>query len=159
MSVIKKKPEDNTPEEPKVAPEVAELTAKNTELLNDLQRTRADFENYRKQMDLQKAQMADYARFETVKKILPLVDDFDRAIKVYPEQLGALAKNFDKIMGELKLERINSEPGTEFDPEPHNAVLLEEGEGSTEVIAESLQTGYKYEGTVIKPAMVKVTTK
>ena len=150
-----------TPEEtaPAQADVVAELNAKNAELLTDLQRTRADFENYRKQIDLQKAQMADFARCETVKKILPLVDDFDRAIKAYPEQLGALAKNFAKIMDELKLERINSEPGTEFNPELHNAVMMEEGKGTTEVIAESLQTGYKYEGTVIKPAMVKVTTK
>ncbi len=138
---------------------VAELKAKNTELLNDLQRTRADFENYRKQIESQKAQIAEYARYETVKKILPLLDDFDRAINAYPEQLGALAKNLAKTLAELRIEKIETEPGTEFDPELHNAVMMEEGEGETEVVAETLQTGYKYTGTVIKPAMVKVTTK
>lgn len=138
---------------------VKELTAKNAEMLNDLQRTRADFENYRKQIEAQKAQVADFARTETVRKILPLIDDFDRAIKAYPEQLGALSKNFEKTLGELKLERIAAEAGTEFDPELHNAVMMEEGEGATEVVAECLQTGYKYDGAVIKPAMVKVTTK
>lgn len=173
MSVLKKKPEPaekpasgaaqpnaKNPSTPETAEtRAAVLTTKNAELINDLQRTRADFENYRKQMDLQKAQIADFASFETIKKILPLIDDFDRAIRTYPEQLGALAKNFEKTLAVLKLERINSEPGTEFDPELHNAVMMEEGEGTTEVIAESLQTGYKYDGNVIKPAMVKVTTR
>ncbi len=138
---------------------IAELEAKNAELLNDLQRTRADFENYRKQMDLQKAQTAEFARYETVKKILPLLDDFDRAITTYPEQLSALAKNLAKTLGELKIEKIDTKPGTEFDPELHNAVMMEDGEGTTEVVAETLQTGYKYDGAVIKPAMIKVTTK
>lgn len=136
--------------------EKAELEQKNGELLADLQRTRADFENYRKQMDTQKAQAASFAKFETVKKILPLVDDFDRAIRAYPDQLGAVAKNLEKVLGELKLERITSAPGTEFNPELHNAVMMEEGEGATEVVIETLQTGYKYEGEVIRPAMVKV---
>ena len=132
---------------------------KTAELLNDLQRTRADFENYRKQMDLQKAQTADFARQETVRKLLPLIDDIDRAIATYPDQLSALAKNLDKTLNDLKLEKIASAPGTEFNPEIHNAVMMEPGEGTTEVVAETLQTGYKYEGQVIKPAMVKVTTK
>ena len=139
--------------------EAAKTAEMNATLLEDLQRTRADFENYRKQMDAQKAQVADFARFETVKKVLPLVDDFDRAIKAYPEQLGAVKKNLDKVLGELKLERIDAEVGTEFNPELHNAVMMEAGEGTSEVVAESLQTGYKYNGEVIRPAMVKVTTK
>ena len=135
------------------------LAAKAAELLNDLQRTRADFENYRKQMDLQKAQAADFARQETVRKLLPLIDDIDRAISAYPDQLSALSKNLEKTLAELKLEKINSNPGAEFNPELHNAVMMEPGEGSTEVVSETLQTGYKYEGAVIKPAMVKVVTK
>ena len=151
--------DDSGAEKAELTEKVKVLEAKNAEMLTDLQRTRADFENYRKQMDAQKAQTADYARFETVRKILPLVDDFDRAVKAYPEQLGAVAKNFEKILGELKLERIEAAAGTEFNPEIHNAVMMEEGEGSSEVVAECLQTGYKYEGAVIRPAMVKVTTK
>lgn len=150
----------NQPDPAAAQPNPAEdLKSKNTELLNDLQRTRADFENYRKQIELQKSQVADFARQETVKKLLPLIDDIDRAVAAYPAELGALSKNLEKTLGELHLEKIDSKPGTEFNPELHNAVMMENGEGTTEVVAETLQTGYKYEGAVIKPAMVKVTTK
>ena len=70
------------------------LTQQITELTNDLQRTRADFENYRKQMDAQKSQAAAYAAEETVKKFLPLLDDLDRAIAATPD-LAPLAKSYD----------------------------------------------------------------
>lgn len=127
------------------------------ELTNDLQRTRADFENYRKQMDLQKQQTADFARQETVKKVLPLLDDLDRAISATPE-LKPLEKNLEKTLSELKLEKINSAVDADFNPDLHDAVMMEEGEGSHEVIAETLRAGYLYEGQVLRPAMVKVKT-
>lgn len=128
---------------------------RSSELLADLQRTRADFENYRKQMDLQKAQAADFARYETVKKVLPLLDDIDRAIAATPE-LKPLEKNLEKTLTELKLAKINSEPGTDFNPDLHDAVMMEESEGEKEVIAETMRAGYTYNGSVIRPAMVKV---
>ena len=134
------------------------LEAKVAELTNDLQRTRADFENYRKQMDAQKAQAAEYARLETVRKFLTLIDDMERAISATPE-LKPLEKTFEKTLGELRLTRIASEAGTAFNPDLHDAVSMEEGEGETEVVAETLRTGYLYDGQVLRPAMVKVTTK
>ncbi len=129
--------------------------AKLAELTNDLQRTRADFENYRKQMDAQKAQAAQFAKYETVKKLLPLLDDIDRAIASTPE-LKPLEKSLEKTTSELKLEKINSEPGTDFNPDLHDAVMMEESEGEKEVVSETLRAGYIYEGNVIRPAMVKV---
>ncbi len=126
-----------------------------TELTNDLQRTRADFENYRKQTDLQKSQVADFAKQETVRKFLPLIDDLDRAIANTPG-LSPLQKNIEKTLVELGLTRIDSTPGTEFNPDLHDAVMLEDGEGKKEVIAETLRSGYYYDGVVIRPAMVKV---
>ena len=128
---------------------------KKDELLADLQRTRADFENYRKQMDLQKAQAADFAKYETVKKVLPLLDDIDRAIAATPE-LKPLEKSLEKTLTELKLNKIDSEPGTEFNPDLHDAVMMEESEGEKEVVAETMRAGYTYNGSVIRPAMVKV---
>lgn len=128
---------------------------KKDELLADLQRTRADFENYRKQMDLQKAQAADFAKYETVKKVLPLLDDIDRAIAATPE-LKPLEKSLEKTLTELKLNKIDSKPGTEFNPDLHDAVMMEESEGEKEVVAETMRAGYTYNGSVIRPAMVKV---
>lgn len=125
------------------------------ELTNDLQRTRADFENYRKQMDLQKAQAAEFAEAETVKKFLPLIDDLERAILATPE-LAPLTKNLEKTIAELGLKKINSEAGVEFNPELHDAVMMEDGEGTREVISETLRAGYLYNGKVLRSAMVKV---
>ena len=133
----------------------AENLAKIAELTNDLQRTRADFENFRKQMDVRTAQAADFAKKETVQKFLPLLDDMERAIASMPD-LAPLAKNLEKTISELGLEKINSNAGTEFNPDLHDAVMMEGGDGDKEIISESLRSGYKYAGDVIRPAMVKV---
>lgn len=125
------------------------------ELTADLQRTRADFENYRKQMDMQKAQAVSFAKLETVKKFLPLLDDLDRAFAATPD-LAPLAKNLEKTVTGLGLTKINSEAGTDFNPDLHDAVMMDGDGGEKEVIAETMRAGYYYEGTVLRPAMVKV---
>lgn len=134
-----------------------ELLNKNTELLNDLQRTRADFENYRKQIELQKENERKAVKLATIMKILPVLDDFDRAIATYPE-LVPLAKNLEKSLKELGLSKISSENDSEFNPDLHEAVMTE-GEGETQVIGETLRPGYFYEKEVLRPAMVKVKMK
>lgn len=132
-------------------------TAKQIEsLTNDLQRTRADFENFRKQVDAQRAQAKDAARYATVEQVLPLLDDMSRAIATYPEQLAPLQKTLDKTLQELKLEQMNTMADTAFNPDLHEAVMVEDGDGEKEVIAETLRPGYLYEGQVLRPAMVKV---
>ena len=132
-----------------------ESAAKITELTNDLQRTRADFENYRRQVEQQKLQYGNVVKNTTVMKFLPLLDDLDRAIAAN-EALQPLAKNLEKTMNELKLERVESAAGTPFNPDMHEAVMVE-GDGEKELIAETLRAGYRYEGELIRPAMVKVT--
>lgn len=127
------------------------------ELTNDLQRTRADFENYRKQVEAQKSQAMASAKYATVAKFLPLVDDFSRALETYPEQLAPLQKSFTKTLQDLGLTLIDSQPGTEFNPDFHEAISVEDGDGETEVIAETLRPGYLYDGAVLRAAMVKVT--
>ena len=131
-----------------------EFEAKITELTNDLQRTRADFENFRKQVEVQKENERKTTRLATVYKMLPLLDDLDRAIGAYVE-LKPLEKSLSKTLGELKLAKIASGQGVEFNPDLHDAVMVE-GEGEKEVIAETLRPGYYYEGEVLRPAMVKV---
>ena len=126
---------------------IAELTA-------DLQRTRADFENFRKQVETQKEQEKNSVRLATVYKVLPLLDDLERAILSYAE-LEPLKKSLEKTLGELKLVKIASEEGVEFNPDLHEAVMAE-GEGEKEIIAEVLRPGYYYESAVLRPAMVKV---
>ncbi len=132
-----------------------ESAAKIAELTNDLQRTRADFENYRRQVEQQKLQYGNVVKNTTIMKFLPLLDDLDRAIAAN-EALQPLAKNLEKTLNELKLERVESAAGTPFNPDMHEAVMVE-GDGEKELIAETLRAGYRYEGELIRPAMVKVT--
>ena len=141
----------------KVNAELEKIEAEKAELLNDLQRTRADFENYRKQIEMQKENERKAVKLATVMKFLPLVDDLDRAITTYPE-LAPLAKTLEKSLKELGLTKISSEVDVEFNPDLHEAVMTE-GEGDTQVISETLRPGYLYEGEVLRPAMVKVIGK
>ena len=131
------------------------LNEKITELTNDLQRTRADFENYRKQVEAQKENAMNAAKLATVYKVLPLLDDIERALKTYPE-LAPLAKTLAKTVTDLGLKRINSAVDLEFNPTYHDAVMVDDSEGEKEVIAETLRPGYCYENEVLRPAMVKV---
>ncbi len=124
------------------------------ELVNDLQRTRADFENYRKQVEAQRENAKKTAQLATVYKILPLLDDIDRAVGSYAE-LKPLEKSLDKTLKELNLVKVKSEPGTEFNPDIHDAVMVE-GDGEKEVVAETLRPGYYYENELLRPAMVKI---
>ena len=124
------------------------------ELTNNLQRTRADFENFRKQIEIQKENERNATKLATVYKILPLLDDIDRAISSY-EELKPLEKSLEKTLKELGLSKIDSREGVEFNPDLHNAVMVE-GDGEKEVIAETLRPGYYYGTEVLREAMVKV---
>ena len=140
---MKKREEKNTEVEQKIS-----------ELTNDLQRTRADFENFRKQVETQKASEKKMAELATVYKMLPLIDDIDRAIVSYKE-LAPLGKSLEKTLKELGLARISSKVDVDFNPDLHEAVMVE-GEGEKEVIAETLRPGYYYNSEILRPAMVKV---
>lgn len=130
--------------------------AKIAELINDLQRTRADFENFRRQNDIQREQDRNYAKLDTVKKILPLIDDFERAIQAQPEALSPLLKNFEKTLKSIGLQKIDSAIGTEFNPDLHEAISVD-GDGDKETIAETLRAGYYYGDEVLRTAMVRVS--
>ena len=139
------------------------------ELTQDLQRTRADFENYRKRVELEKQQARDTGSMSAITKLLPIIDNIERAVSHMPESLrgdawaegvGKLAKNLDKMLIDLNLRKIEIIAGqTPFNPEFHEAIQADDSEGDTEVVAEELQPGYLLEDRVLRPAMVKVTWK
>jgi len=141
---------------PKESAETAKLEAEKMELLNDLQRTRADFENFRKQVDVQKEQAKKIAHDSTILKVLPLIDDMSRAIASNPEALAPVAKTLEKTMADLGLSRIETKEGTEFNPDLHDAISMEESDGEKEVVAEELRPGYFYNNEVLRAAMVRV---
>ncbi len=137
------------------------------ELTLDLQRTRADFENYRKRVDVEKVVARESGQSSAILKLLPVIDNIERAIAYTPEELkdnkwvqgvSGLVKNLEKSLESLNVARIDAKPGTDFNPELHEAIQFDEdAQGEKEVIAEELQAGYTLNGHVIRHAMVKVT--
>lgn len=139
------------------------------ELTSDLQRTRADFENYRKRIDIEKTQAREMGQISAIMKLLPVIDNIERAISYVPAELEdnqwaqgvkSLTKNLEKSIENMGISRIDSTPGTVFNPEFHDAIQFDEdATGETEIIEESLQPGYMLNGVPIRHAMVKVTKK
>lgn len=143
-----------------------ELEQRIGELTLDLQRTRADFENYRKRVDLDKQAAQTHGATRMVVKLLPVIDTIDRAIVHMPDELkdnqwaqgvSGLDKQLTKVLDELHIQRIPATPGTPFDPSLHQAIQMDDAEGEQEVIAEELQSGYLLDGVPIRHAMVRVT--
>lgn len=143
-----------------------DLEQQHGELMLDLQRTRADFENYRKRVESEKQSAREGGQTSAILKLLPVIDTIERAIAHVPTELlgnpwvdgiAKLVKNLDKSLESLGLARIEATAGTAFNPELHEAVQFEEAEGEHEVVAEELQAGYLLEGKPVRHAMVRVT--
>ena len=142
--------------------QIAELTA-------DLQRTRADFENYRKRVEAEKTAAREAGQSAAILKLIPVIDNIERAVVHIPDELkenkwaqgvAGLAKNLEKSLDALNLKRIESKSGDVFNPELHEAIQFDEdAEGETEIIEQELQAGYTLNGRPIRHAMVKVTRK
>ncbi len=144
-----------------------ELEENITELTQDLQRVHADFENYRKRMEIEKIAAKNNGQSVAILKLLPVIDNIERAITHLPDELKdnkwaqsvvSLTKNLDKSLESLSLARIETKKGTPFNPELHEAIQFDEdADGDREIIDEVLQPGYTLHGTPIRHAMVKVT--
>lgn len=135
------------------------------ELTDRLQRTMAEFDNYRKRTDKEKASMYIIGAKEVVEKILPVIDNFERGLaSATPEQKAdPFVDGFDKIYKQLckTLEdmgvKVIEAVGKEFDPNFHNAVMHVEDENVGEnIVVEEFQKGYMYKDFVVRHSMVKV---
>jgi len=156
-------------DQPEETPAVEEFVQRIDELTLDLQRTRADFENYRKRVEQEKQMAKMTGEATAVLKLLPVIDNIERAIVHIPEDLAgnkwaqgiaSLAKNLEKSLEGMDVKRIDAKPGAPFDPELHEAIQFDEdAEGEHEVIAEELQAGYTLRGQPLRHAMVRVTRK
>ena len=134
------------------------------ELTEALQRERADSMNIRRRHEEQLAQLRTTVKAHVVKDLLPIIDNFERALKHVPAELmdndyvkgvQGIVKQFEKTLGDMGVERIAT-IGQPFDPHVHEAVSMEEGDGEHEIVSEELQSGYKIGDEVIRHAMVRV---
>ena len=144
-----------------------EFEQKLGELTQDLQRTRADFENYHKRTETERNMAREYGQSSAILKLLPVIDNIERAIAYVPEELkdnawvqsvAGLTKGLEKSLENLNLKRIDAQPGTVFNPDLHEAIQFDEdAKGDHEVIVGEMQAGYTLDGRPIRHAMVKVT--
>lgn len=137
------------------------------ELTDQVKRQMAEFDNFRKRTEKEKAQMYDMGARSIVEKILPVIDNFERGLAGVPEEQkeDAFVVGMDKIYRQMltELETIGVTPiealGKEFDPEYHNAVMqVESEEFDSGVVAQELQKGYMYKDSVVRHSMVAVVS-
>ncbi|MBI5670024.1 MAG: nucleotide exchange factor GrpE [Chloroflexi bacterium] len=166
---------DNQAETPSAAAETVRDSAQNEELtkarqqaqeyLEGWQRERAEFTNYRKRVDNQLKDSYQNAALDVLKKFLPIIDDFERAMATAPAELADQAwlngvmlihRKFQKILEEAGVEAIDP-VGQPFDPTRHEAVSVEDSaDGNSGQVIATLQKGYAYGDRVLRPAMVRV---
>lgn len=136
-------------------------------LTEALQRERADAVNLRRRHEEDIANLIIRVKAHIVRDLLPVIDNFERALKHVPKDLDehdyikgvqGVVKQFEKTLADMGVERIKT-VGESFDPKYHEAVMMEEGEGAQEIVSEELQSGYRLGEEVIRHAMVKVTTQ
>ncbi len=144
---------------------VDELQAKLTETEGRTLRLQADFENYKRRVQLDKQAAEKYRSQSLVSDILPALDNFERAMQVEAsdEQMKSLLQGMEMVYRQL-LEALTKEGveaieavGKQFDPHEHQAVMqVEDSEFESNAVVEEFQKGYKLKDRVIRPSMVKV---
>ncbi|HSX07312.1 MAG TPA: nucleotide exchange factor GrpE [Candidatus Saccharimonadales bacterium] len=162
-----KQPDDASPKSAKAAGNMLLLQQKIEELTSAVQRERADAINMRRRHEEQIAGLKNTVKANVVRDLLPVIDNFERALKHVPADLAGndyikgvegVVKQFEKVLADLGVTRIKT-VGEPFDPRWHEAVMVEEGEGAEEIVSEELQAGYRLGDEVIRHAMVKVTMR
>ena len=131
------------------------IAAERDEYLDLARRVQADFENYKRRVDLQKAEQRERAAESLARELLPVLDAGEAAASQGMDDAAALYGQLLTTLEKQGLARVADAEVT-FDPNIHEAVMHEEGDGGESVVAEVLRTGYLWNDRVLRPAMVKV---
>ena len=152
------------PDEVNADAEVAKLAVDLEELRQTLMRRQADFENYRKRIEKERAEDSKRATARVIEALIPIVDGFEHALAAHREaEYENYRRGFELIykqlvdnLARLGVERI--EPlGKPFDPHSHQAMdRVETDEHEDDTVVQVYQPGYLYHGKVLRPAMVRV---
>lgn len=138
------------------------LAAEKADLQDQLLRRAAEFENFRRRTERDKLELSEYASMEAVKALLPILDDFERAINVessdkeYAKGTELIHQRFFGVLQKLGLEPIEA-VGQTFDPNLHHAIERQETtEAEDQQILSEFQRGYNFRGRLLRPSLVKV---
>ena len=142
-----------------------EENAELVQLKDKYLRTLAEYENFRKRSEKEKAQMFELGAKSIIEQLLPVVDNFERALEHIPEEekensfvkgVEGIYKQIQKMFSDCDIQAIEA-VGKKFDPALHNAVMTEEeGDAEEDTVTADLQKGYTYRGNVVRHSMVKV---
>jgi molecular chaperone GrpE len=145
------------------SPKINNQKSEFEELRADLQRIQAEFINYKTRVENEKATLSQFSKAQTIKDLLPVIDDLERALGHLPDDLkenrwalgvrsvyDRLQKQLEKL-GVTQIQALNQP----FDHNLHEAVQVE-GEGETQIVSEVLQSGYQLGNQIIRHAVVKV---
>ena len=144
--------------------ELDQLRIDAAQLLDTLQRSRAEFANYRRRIEQERELSRQRAAADIVRKLLPLAADFERALKSVPEVIAAdpwfegiqlVERKLWNLLGGEGVEPMES-IGHPFDPARHDAIMVDEGAEQADTVVEEFQRGYLVRDSVLRPAMVKV---
>jgi molecular chaperone GrpE len=138
------------------------LAREKAEYQDLLQRRQAEFENYRRRSERERGELLEFAAMDTVKALLPVLDDFERALKndcpdkEYARGMELIYQRLYEALKKLGLEPIASDVPV-FNPHIHHAVeMVDTKDHPDETILEEYQRGYYFKGRLLRPAMVKV---
>ena len=164
-------PDDNVPAvtvEGQLAAVTAErdrLAAEKADLYDRLLRARAEFDNARRRAERERSDFLQFAAMDLVREILPVLDDFERALKVetadrhYAKGVELIYQRLYEAMKRLGLEPIETE-GKRFDPNQHEAMQrVQTEEAEDQAILGELQRGYNFRGKLLRPAWVRVAVR
>jgi len=164
-------PEDQTPAETlegqlaAVTAERDQLAAEKADLHDRLLRARAEFDNARRRTERERSDYLQFAAMDLVKDLLPVLDDFERALKVetadcnYAKGVELIYQRLSETLKKLGLERLETE-GKQFDPNVHQAVeRVPTDEVEDQTVLGEFQRGYNFKGKLLRPAMVRVAVR
>jgi molecular chaperone GrpE len=148
-----------------VTAERDQLAAEKAELHDRMLRTRAEFENARRRAERERSDYLQFAAMDLVRDILPILDDFERALKVetadrnYAKGVELIYQRMAESLKKLGLEPIETE-GRQFDPNLHQAVeRVPTEDAEDQIILGEFQRGYNFKGKLLRPAMVRVAVR
>ncbi len=141
------------------------LAAEKADFYDRLLRKQAEFDNFRKRMERDRSDFIQFAGMEMARELLPVLDDFERALKVqcsdqnYAKGVELIYQRFSEILKKMGVEPMEA-TGKKFDPNLHEAVVrVPTEEAEDETVLEELQRGYNFKGKLLRPAMVKVAVR
>jgi molecular chaperone GrpE len=148
------------------AADVRKLLAERDDLYNRLARATADFKNTQKRIQTESDQRVQYANQSLIKSLLPVIDNFERALAVDANKVDAAAilrgmqivhDQWLAMLKQQQIEEIAPKPGTPFDPTRHEALMQQDSPYKTPSVVQLLQKGYSLHDRTLRPAQVAVS--